>query len=291
MLHRILVPLDGTAGGEQALPLAEYLARETDSALLLARIAPITQWNAAGPGREVWPEIYDNAVATEEEQARAYLNHLALAITNRGLRVETYVRTGEPTEDLLALDAQTDVDLIVMASHMRSGAARLALGSLADHLVRYGKAPVMIVRNSGASHDPIHLDHGVVPLDGSSIAAGALEMVIQLAGVVIHRVTLVRAVDPTAPSSEAEDARRYLEAIREQLLERVGRQDFVVESRLLYGDAAHQILGYTHNEGDLIVMATHGRTGLQRWALGSVAERIVHTATIPLILVRPQQLQ
>lgn len=288
MFHRILVPLDGTAGGEQALPPAEYLARETASMLLLARIAPVTKWNAAGSGRLVWPPVYENAVATEEEQARAYLTSLALDMNKRGLRVETYVQYGEPTDELLALDAQTDVDVIVMASHARSGAARLALGSLADHLVRYGKAPVMIVRNRGASHDAVHLDHGVVPLDGSPIAAGALEMVIQLAGVVIHRVTLVRAVDPTAPSSEAEDARRYLEAIREQLLERVGRQDFVVESRLLYGDAAQQILEYTRNEGDLIVMATHGRTGLQRWALGSVAERVVHDVMIPLILVRPQ---
>ncbi len=291
MFHRILVLLDGTAGGEQALPFAEYLARETASALLLARIAPVTQWNAAGTGRLVWPSVYQNAVATEEEQARAYLTSLALDMTKSGLHVETYVRDGEPTNEVLALTARTDVDMVVMASHARSGAARLALGSLADHLVRYGKVPVMIVRNNDASDGAVQLTHCVVPLDGSSIAAEALDTVVQLAGVVCHRVTLVRVVDPGASSPDAADARGYLERTREQAIERIGRQDCVVESHLLIGEAAQQIIEFARNQGDLIVLATHGRTGIRRWALGSVAERIVHAAPIPLILVRPHQPQ
>src|SRR5262249_21277371 len=120
---------------------------------------------------------------------------------------------------------------------------------------------------------------------GSSIAEAALELVEQYAGSVLTHVTLVRVVDPEMPAGATDTARQYLDTARERLAAGLEHVNCQVDIQLLYGNAAEQILDCAEHGYDLVIMASHGRSLAIRWALGSVANRVVHHARIPLLLV------
>ena len=162
-----------------------------------------------------------------------------------------------------------------MCSHGRTGLARFALGSVAEHLLRHGTAPVLLVRPFG---DPVSLEHAVVPLDGSERAEKALQVVDQLARSVVHEVTLLRVIGAAEEGPEAE---RYLEEVAARLTQK----HLVCSRRVTQGDPAEAILDVAGTD-KLVVLATRGRSGLMRWALGSVADRVAHGGAAAVLLVR-----
>jgi nucleotide-binding universal stress UspA family protein len=168
-------------------------------------------------------------------------------------------------------------DLVVMASHGRSGLPRFALGSTAERLVREGTAPVLIVH----ALNPLDqkLDFALVPLDGSPLAEQALPMVESLAGKPVRQVRLMRAV--TRPD-ETPEARRYLEGVRDRL--QSAGLEVTIEVRI---DEPATAIRDAGERADLIVLATHGRGGFDRLRHGSVAERVTREAQMPVLLVRP----
>ncbi len=132
----------------------------------------------------------------------------------------------------------------------------------------------------------------LVPLDGSQCAENILPTVEGLATDLKARISLVRVAYahtfPGADSTEAEvvvvrEAEQYLR----QIEERLKAKGFEADSHVRYGDDAEEILAHSnHNDVDLIAMSTHGRSGVKRWLLGSVAEKIIRHATKPIFLVR-----
>lgn len=142
----ILVPLDGSELAERALPVAEHLARATDSPLLLVQVIPVTTWAFGAPGGWVPSERYQELLDSEDRAARHYLSHTMERLQSAGLQARTLSLRGEPASTLIDLEPGTQVGLVVMATHGRTGLARFALGSIADRVAREGRAPVLLVR-------------------------------------------------------------------------------------------------------------------------------------------------
>jgi nucleotide-binding universal stress UspA family protein len=276
MFQQIMVPLDGSELAERALPCAERLGVATGAVLHLTHVvelAPPLTWPFAPaylPG-----SIHDDLVAQETRQATAYLDKMRERVAANGVHVRTEQMVGYAAATLLDYERDAGIDLVVMCSHGRTGLARFALGSVAEHLLRHGTAPVLLVRPFG---DPVTLEQAVVPLDGSERAAEALRVVDQLVRYVVHEVTLLRVIGAAEEGPEAEG---YLAEVARRLTQ----EPLACWRRVAQGDPAEVILDVAGTD-KLVVMATRGRSGLTRWALGSVADRVAHGGAAAVLLVR-----
>lgn len=150
--RRILVPLDGSAYAEAALPVAVQLARAFDAELVLVRVAETSQiYRTLTPTAPtpIAVETLDEIAAQVRSEARSYLHQVAERLQREGVRVQSEVLEGFPTEQLLAYERDQTVDLVVMATHGRSGVSRLVFGSVAERILRLGQTPVMMVKPTG----------------------------------------------------------------------------------------------------------------------------------------------
>jgi nucleotide-binding universal stress UspA family protein len=192
-----------------------------------------------------------------------------------------------------------------MSTHGRGALARVWLGSVAAALVRQAPAPVLLVRPQEAYTHPAHeplFRHVLIPLDGSPSAEQALEPAIGVGTLTEARYTLLQAIDPliaehTRPPYAAGLDRRLLPEVRAHAtayLERVAAglraRALHVEAALVVGTPAQAISDYVRTHAvDLIAMATHGHGGLSHLLLGSVADAVVHTSDVPVLLERPRE--
>jgi len=285
-VHTILVPLDGSERAERALPIAERLAATLGSTLLLVQIIEPTVTFRNLTGEVILPQVYQQIAETQDEATSRYLTGLAMQARQHGRQVKTRGLRGQPAPTLLELEESEHVDLVVMASHGFGGVKRFALGSVADRIIRHGNVPVLVVRPWGDEQRYLGLTRTLVPLDGSETAEAALGMVRQLAGRIVQRVTLVRVVDPDWPAGETATARSYLQTTCERLAAELAERGCALDELLLYGRPEEQILERSQDGYDLLVLSTHGYTGPARWALGSIADRVLQGAHIPVLLVR-----
>lgn len=306
MYEQLLVPLDGSELAEKTLPYVEVLAPKLRAEVVLLRAVNIELLARYLPEGPLPPDVYQRVIDAETEAAADYLNGVAERLRSLGIATRVEVPLAPPASAILDAVAHARSTLITMATHGRTGLARFALGSVAELVVRGAEAPVLLVR--ALTEQPHALDPILVPLDGSPLAEVALPHAEALAVALAARVVLVRALDPAeAPevrtalkeagsaleplpdwvlthTHPAVDAAGYLKQIDERL-RTVGIRD--VRYEVVLGPAAEAILAAVARHGaGLIVMATHGRTGLQRWVMGSVADRVLHTVTVPLLLVR-----
>lgn len=270
MFTRILVPLDRSELAERALPGAERLAQQMGATLHLVRVIepPPSSYGYVALG-------YDDLVATETTTGEEYLQQLRERLVSDGLSVHTRQLFGYAAGTLLDYERDAGIDLVVMCSHGRGGLPRFALGSVAERLLRHGTAPVLLVRAFGA---PLALHEAVVPLDGSALAEKALPLVDQLAHGTLREVTLLRAVRGQGDGPAAE---HYLKEAAQHL-----HQEHLACRRLVVQGEPAQAIVAAAGQDKLVIMATHGRGGLTRWALGSVADRVAHGGVAGLLLAR-----
>jgi nucleotide-binding universal stress UspA family protein len=289
MLATILVPLDGSQLAEQALPYAERLAEATSARVVLSRVLPLAVLER--------PE----ADLESADQARAYLQGVADRLTSKGRVVEATTPWADPASEILEQVGSTHADLVVMATHGRSGPGRWLYGSVADEILRRAPVPVILVPPHVAAPWPTDRAPCIlVPLDGSRHAEAALGPAEELAAKLGSEIVLLQVVvfppyslygDGSAylaafdPDVQLKEAREYLDALAKRLT--VSRVRVVVE----LGQPAFTIAEIAQREKvDLIAMATHGRSGLARLVLGSVATGTLQRASVPLMLVRPAAL-
>jgi len=237
MFGRIMVPLDGSELAERALPCAERLARLMGATLHLVRVAgPVFETtNSAVPETETETELErDDAdfLVAEMRAAEAYLARVHDRLSDAGLAVHAQRVSGTIAGALLDYAREADIDLVVLCSHGRTGLARFPLGSVAEHLLRHGTTPVLLVRAFGG---PVTLERAVVPLDGSEQAEAALGVVDQLARSVVREVTLVRVIETGGEGPAADD---YLE--RTAL--RLTREHLACGRKVAQGDPARVII-------------------------------------------------
>jgi nucleotide-binding universal stress UspA family protein len=299
---RIMVPLDGSGFAREALPAAEHLARRDGARLRLVTVHPGLP---PGPGGTV-PEELARADREQRASRGEALEELAGELRGRGLEVDAEVLSGPVVEEL-ARRAGEAADLVVMATHGRGPLSRLWLGSVADGLVRNCPVPVLLVRprDDGDREAPGSggFRHALVPLDGSRLARRAVGPAARLLERPGGALTLLRVVVPVTPSglgpadvpsgvdvsaTEAmeEQAEERLEATARELRERL---DLEVRSRVVRDPhpAAAVLRAASDAEADAVALATHGRGGLRRVLLGSVADKVVRGARTPVLVVRP----
>jgi nucleotide-binding universal stress UspA family protein len=287
------VPLDGSAVAEQALPYAETLARVTGAPLHLVRVLDPTHLGS-----------FDGSVAMrrwiEDERgvARHYLERTEQDLRQRQRTVTAEYRLGSAASELLATSQSGD--LLVMATHGRSGLGRWFLGSVAEAVLRRAAVPILLVRASEPAPALAIVRRLVVPLDGSPLAEQALPVAIDLATrlqVPTHLVTVIEgsgtmpldlAATAVSASRSAETVTRLQAEAQARLAGPAARLEHAgvaTSTEVRHGVPGFTIVALTQ-PGDLIVMTSHGRTGLERWFLGSVAESVVRQATVPVLLVR-----
>lgn len=279
MFQHILVPLDGSGLAERALPLAERVARATGATMHLVRVIvppsgqELDAW--AADAMYLPTDYYTDMLDSEMRHATAYLDRIHAQMSAAGLRVQAAPLIGHAAAALLDYERTAGIDLVVMSSHGRSGLARVAFGSVADRLLHHGAVPILLVQASG---DPASLGGVVVPLDGSAQAEEALGAVMSLPPDLLGEVTLLRVINAPEQGPEAE---RYLAGVAERLR----RAQLAPQCRVEQGDPAAAISAAAGTTR-LVAMTTHGRSGVTRWVLGSVADRVAHRGPTSMLLVR-----
>jgi nucleotide-binding universal stress UspA family protein len=293
----ILVPLDGSELSEKAIPYAVSIARATRQPLRL-----LTVWE--GVERELGSEP---SAAAEEVGARGralrqvYLTDVAQRVAAQGVEVVEEVRHGDPSEELLRFCDEHAPALLVMATHGRSGIQRMWYGSVASKLMRAAPVPTLLVGLGPSvladTRDDVAIKKILVPLDGSHLSESALQPAAILAEAFGARLVLARAVRwPAQGFADLPDV--YLPEIKRELTEGAtgylaGIRDGLktpqhVQTHVLEGLAAEAIQELVARERiDLVVMTSHGRGGVGRFLLGSVADRVIH-GTVPVLLIRPE---
>jgi len=299
MYRRILVPLDGSELAEQAMPYARLLGRSLKADIDLLRVTEPVPPEVGDILRGKYPH---EIAAGLQHQAKQYLDKLAPVAAKGGLKVSCLVKEGSPAEVIVKAAEGQPATLIAMSTHGRSGVTRWVMGSVTDKVLHAAANPLLIIRpREGAVvvREP-QVENIIAPLDGSTIAEQALPHVVALAKALRAKVTLVRVVPTTAyylgmmdyPSAayqelldaEEETAGKYLGEIAAKLR---GDGVTIAAEKLGRGDPAGAILdlaGAAPNP--LVAMTTHGRSGVGRFVLGSVADRVVRHAGAPVLVIR-----
>ena len=302
-MSKVLVPLDGSKLSEVALPWAACLARTRRSSLVLVQAVPWPNLASDGLlGGYVSADVYEDMLSAEREGATAYLERMRTEIAGDDLHVEIMVKEGAPGTVLLNLADELAADAIVMATHGRGGLTRAVLGSVALQMVQNATIPVLLVRTDGDEtlRAPA-FDRLLVPLDGSVLAERALDVAAELAQPG-STLVLLRVDEQSQPIQDYERATSGLDASFDQAhrsateyLGRVAQTDMpsgvLTRTDVRLGVPGEQIVAAaTAHDADIIVMATHGRTGPSRWWLGSVADSVARHADRPVLLVSARAL-
>lgn len=303
MTTRILVPLDGSSLAEQALACAMTLAWGMPAELVLLRA--------------IWipPDVLEildkdtvelNAIVAQlEAEANSYLGTLVEQLRDAGLSARPIVRRGPAAETIVDYAGQVAIDQIIMATHGYSGIKRWTHGSVAERVLQTARAPLLLVRVSEQNvasdwQQPARCRRILVPLDGSSVAEQILPTVTTIAQALSGELILFQVpiahvsgwmtgewylpVQGVLETAE-EDAQVYLSRVADTLM----GQGLAVATATAIGSVASCIIEYAEvNQIDLIAMCTHGRTGMARWALGSIADRVLRAGSTPILLVRAQ---
>jgi len=292
MFRTLVVPLDGSQLAERSLPYAMRLAQTDEGRLVLVQAA-----SAPVPAQKV------NAVAG----AQRYLTGVAESVAT-SIPVETVVPFGRSANEILKAIGDYAADGVVMATHGRSGLPHLVIGSVAESILARSPVPVFLVHARPGSAPPEPFDpmaaRLMVPLDGSSFAEAALEPAIKFlapSGELIlvcityppqellmddNRRQVLSYIDQQE-EARSREAHEYLDGVTRRLRTTYPGMHVSIHTRMADDAPRGIIYAATEVAADLVVMATHGRTGLRRAVMGSVAGEVLRTGGTPLLLVGP----
>jgi nucleotide-binding universal stress UspA family protein len=285
MYSKILVPLDGSPLAEQILPYVRCLAGIYNIPVELLWVNDVE--NAQWPPRS----------------GKEYLRKTSSKYLSAVKRIDSIEAIGRPAEEIVRRAGAEPSCLIAMATHGMNGMRRWLIGSVASKVAQSAQNPLLLVRPL-ENADPaaaIELKTIFVPLDGSGLAEIALRHAVALAKTMKLAVQLVRVYalpsdayivadgvisQGAAPFREAmqNEAESYLEGKVETL-----RADGLAEviGTAMEGDPPNEIIDLAAKTANsLIAMSTHGRSGIGRWLLGSVAEKIIQHSRVPVLLIR-----
>lgn len=298
MTDVIVVPLDGSGFAEQALAPAITLARVTGARLLLVRSATLNYMVLPEPIG--YGYVLSQTAADERvREATDYLNSIQQAYAADDLVITTHVADADPAAAILDAADGATAGMIVMTTHGYTGMTRWMLGSVAGKVVRHAHCPVLALRSA---LPPRRL---LLPLDGSEVAERALRPALLVANAFGAELVLLRVIEDVLTSAQPRDAlslvrrdemlsagvmqneqsraERYLSG----LLQRLANEGLHVRTLIGEGAPAEVILHTAaENDCDLIAMSTHGRSGITRWLLGSVTERVLATCGRSMLIVR-----
>ncbi len=316
MFRHILVPLDGSSLAEKALPHAARLARASSGTITLLHVI--------NPAVEYGPYIGQpygyaiSAIDADNADAHRYLDTVEHSEVLKDINVRKEVLVGEIAQSILDFEHKHVTDIVMICSHGRAGFKRWAMGSIAQKVARYSAKPVFVINGS---HDPLPAMNAtsstsvLVALDGSQFAEAVLLPAAQICASLntfqpgrlhlIRVVELAQVMRDEAAASINEmneraiaEARTYLQQVEQRFHEGdLAQLHLTVTSSIVTGyDTADVLIreaeqGECCNNGneegcDIIALTTHGRSGVQRFIVGSIAERILSSTRLPMLIVR-----
>lgn len=285
-IKTILVPLDFSRASMEALDYVVALAKKFAAAIHLVHVTAPDE--AAVPGAaHLMRQTAESLAFARERPAETHEKHVAPFWP-----ANSHVRTGQPYQEICDLAREIDADLIVLATRGNTGLKRILLGSTAERVVRFTPCPVLVVRRHKSAQ--LRISKILVPTDFSQCAIAGETYAALWAKTFGARLLLLHAVLPPAPvlngrvgaSLPADNltvianARLDMEASTKlDLMEGVK-----CETEVRMGYAVDEICNETDNV-DLVVISTHGRTGIKHALIGSVAEQVVRYAKCPVLVV------
>jgi nucleotide-binding universal stress UspA family protein len=277
MYEKIVVPLDGSRLAEVALPYAEEIAGKTGAELILLSVLQSEESHEYQNHYTYSTKI----VKITKRHAEKYHEESG----NQAINIVTATRVGNPAEGILDYVNKRALNLIVMATHGRSGIGRWAVGSVADKVVRATtRQPLMLIRAKGSRPDIREkriLKKALVPLDGSTISEAVIPYIVDIAQSLHMEVTLLQVVPKNNHTSV--DAEAYLQGFCSQLKDK----DIPTRYELRVGAAADEIIDLADELAiDVVAMSTHGQSAIRLWPLGSVAQKVLLGGNTPLMLIR-----
>jgi nucleotide-binding universal stress UspA family protein len=284
-----LVPLDGTELSESALSLLPFL-----KSLGFERARLVSVWQGVWEESEAADRQPELSEAGERGRSylTSYVTQRADAVRAGGFEVEEDVRMGRAGPEVLA--AAHGMDLTLIATHGRSGVSRWWLGSVTDQVVREADSPVLVIGpNVTVDLESYSIHRILVPLDGSELAEQALQPAAWVASRSGAEVDLVRcmtltavAYDPATAVYSADLVGVMRDAVNAYLETAAAKLPGVsVHKQVLIGGPGQLLLEYLEQRpAQLVIMTSHGRSGLKRAALGSVTDRMLHGAAPVLVL-------
>ncbi|MEO6445081.1 MAG: universal stress protein [Gemmatimonadaceae bacterium] len=294
MIRSILVPLDGSTFAYRAFPMALTLAK-----FHAARLAVVTVQHTPQPSRTQAAPPIDPAYEQDQiAEARKHVERVAARARKLGCRdAKSYVLEGDVQESLEGFIRDEQVDLVVMATHGRGGVSRAWLGSVSEGLLRRVHVPILLTRVKhklpSRTEMLVPFSRALVALDGSPDSERAIDEVVRLSGTAPVHLTLAHVIPPTKTmlsplltnQIDVEVRRDYLEPLAAKI-RKEGRS--VSVEVLVDGHAAKGLLKLAKSDGsDLIVLSSSGMGGLPRFLMGSVADKVIRTSPIPVLVQVP----
>lgn len=315
MFKRILVPLDGSDRAERAIPVAARIARALGDSVVLLRV--VTTPVDYGPYIAPPAQYADETINADLAGATTYLENVAKTDELVGITTEVKALFGAAAPTILSAAQSFHANIIVMCSHGYTGYKRWVLGSVADKVARHSPIPVLVLREGGpvpatAVQQPVR---ALVAVDGSPLSEVVLEPAAYLAAALAQATSqqcalhLLRVVDLPSTGGRFKSDAHIDTGVKEQAKHEDEAYLATLANRLREGDLANLDLSITYSveadpdvaeaivhkaeqgKFDFIALATHGRGGVQHWAMGSVSERVLHATKLPLLIMRPRDIQ
>lgn len=310
MFRKILVPLDGSSFGEHSLPVALSLARRTDGEIHVLHVHNLLE--ATYAELQVLGDTLDARLRQDEQK---YVQDVAQRLCAAGARnVQPVVQDGNTAPTVRSYAVQVQADVIVLTTHARGALGRFWLGSVTDEVLRDTPCPLLLIHPNAQAADmnkEVSFKRVLVPLDGTPLAEQILAPATALAEAFQADFDLLRVLQPILPttvpvgmgtlSEMAHHMADDLENIQNQMkreasdylhgvAERLRGQGFKVRTHIAEADQPGvAILEEAKKSGaDVIALETHGRRGLSRLILGSVADKVLRGSHLPLLVHKPK---
>jgi nucleotide-binding universal stress UspA family protein len=295
-INRILYATDLSATSEPVWGEARRLGRLFDAEIVILHVVtpPPNVFPLEG---YVPPDLYEEFLRSAQRDAERGLDRLLGSVAGSGLKVRLRLEEGPPASRILDIASQEAADILVVGTHGRTGFRRAMLGSIADRMIRQARCPVLTARPQPEGAPRAQIRRICYATDFSPTAHAAWSWVVAIASAADAEVDLVHVTfEPVADRHlPAEAIERMAQFLREQghiEVERFLAQSTLPRDRihvhLSPGVPGEQIVHRAlERAADLIIMGTHGWSGVVRWMLGSVAHYVIQTAPCPVLTIAP----
>ena len=287
MFDKLLFPTDGSEGATATFDHVLDMAESHDATVHILNVADTT--------RESVTQFRGQVTDALEQAGARTVQEAATRASDRNVPTVTDVLQGEPYRTIVDYATTYDIDLVIMPTHGRRGLERFLLGSTTERVVRRSEVPVLTIRPDDDVTVRYPYRAVLVPTDGSDPANAALGVGVDMATTAAADHHLLSVVDVTSLGVDVrtdiqtevlqESAHEILDAAEDRASE--AGVDPAATAVEFGGSISRAIRTYVADHDiDLVVIGTHGRTGFDRYVLGSVTERLVRTAPVPVLTVR-----
>lgn len=294
-IHRIVYATDLSPASEPAWKEAQLLGRVCGAEIVLLHAVappPVIPTEAYIP-----PQVYEELLASARREAEDGFDRLLASVAGSGLKVRIRLEEGPPAQRILEVVADEAADLLVVGTHGRTGLERVVLGSVADRMMRQATCPVLTVRSVPGRELRPEIRRICYATDFSPTARAAWPWAVAIASAAGAEIDLVHVTfEPVVDRHLPADAIGRMASLlheqgrieAERFLEQSALPRERVHVRLASGAPGEQIVRRAQEQAaDLVVMGTHGWSGIARWMLGSVANHVIQTAPCPVLTLGP----